>query len=115
VSIDFYRGSADGLIENETRQLTLVDGTCYWFLHRYFEAANVDRSRELIDLYRSATLAGYQLDLLEHELKIALVDVANTEIRKPLEKREAVETIEQLLELIQKARDSNTYLAYQGN
>lgn len=134
MGIDFYIGRIDGLIESETRQpLALKNDACYWFLYRYFEAANLDRTRELIDLHGGGTLAGYQLQRLEDELKTALLDIAvrpetwsvfvgwngkadqSTEIWQPLEKREAISTIERLLGLLHKARDSNTYLAYQGD
>jgi hypothetical protein len=47
----------------------------YWFLYRYFEAANLDRTRELIDLYGGGEIEGYQLHRLRHELEQALEDV----------------------------------------
>jgi len=56
-------------------RLLLNDDGYYWFLYRYFEAANLDRGAELIDLYGGAELAGYQLERLAEELQQALRDV----------------------------------------
>lgn len=47
----------------------------YWFLYRYFEAANLDRRTELIDLYGGCIIEGYQLHRLQCELQQALLDI----------------------------------------
>ena len=47
----------------------------YWFLYRYFEAANLDRRTELVDLYDGGVIEGYQLHRLQCELELALQDV----------------------------------------
>lgn len=52
------------------------DSGCYWFLYRYFEAANLERHKgELIDLYGGGqAIEGYQLHRLITELEQALID-----------------------------------------
>lgn len=60
-----------------TKSIVLTDDGYYWFLHRYFEAANLDRSSELIDLYGGRIVEGYQLRRLRSELEIALDDARN--------------------------------------
>jgi hypothetical protein len=56
----------------------LNDDGYYWYLYRYFEAANLDRrGGELIDLYGGRVIDGYQLHRLKHELEQALEDIAN--------------------------------------
>lgn len=47
----------------------------YWFLYRYFEAANLDRRHELIDLYGGGVIEGYQLHRLRTELELARSDI----------------------------------------
>ena len=50
------------------RSVWLDSNGCYWYLYRYFEGAKVQRTEELIDLYGSAEIDGYELDRLEDEL-----------------------------------------------
>jgi hypothetical protein len=59
-----------------TPNLLLESSPEYWFLYRYFEAANLDRRHELIDLYGGGVIEGYQLYRLRFELEQALIDVA---------------------------------------
>lgn len=67
----------DSLLSNDLIPSIRLDSDgYYWFLHRYFEAANLDRqSGELIDLYGGQTIDGYQLHRLRFELVQALEDV----------------------------------------
>jgi hypothetical protein len=55
--------------------LSLDSSPEYWFLYRYFESANLDRRRELIDLYGGGVIDGYQLHRLRTELELARSDV----------------------------------------
>ena len=55
--------------------ILLDGGAAYWFLYRYFEAANLNRENELIDLYGGAVIDGYQLHRLKSELEQALQDI----------------------------------------
>lgn len=55
--------------------LMLDASPAYWFLYRYFEAANLDRRDELIDLYGGRVIDGYQLHRLRSELEAAKSDV----------------------------------------
>jgi hypothetical protein len=112
----------------------LDDNGYYWFLHRYFEAANIDRREALIDLYTDAEIDGYQLARLKDELKLALVDVANrgdvfrvlvgwkgetksreTEIRVEIERDKLLALINQLLDLVRDARDRELRLLVVGD
>lgn len=58
-----------------TPSLLLESSPEYWFLYRYFESANLDRSHELIDLYGGGVIDGYQLHRLRTELELAKRDV----------------------------------------
>jgi hypothetical protein len=111
----------------------LDDAGIYWFLYRYFEAANLDRSRELIDLYGSAELDGYQLDRLEVELRSARQDVQfkpdqwevltgwndtpaqENEIWQTVHKYEVLDCIDRLLALIDLARTQRLKLIVSGD
>jgi hypothetical protein len=56
--------------------ILLESNAAYWFLYRYFEAANLTRgNEELIDLYGGGVIDGYQLHRLKTELDQALVDI----------------------------------------
>ncbi|HEX7983006.1 MAG TPA: hypothetical protein VF616_05780 [Duganella sp.] len=55
--------------------LSLDSSPEYWFLYRYFESANLDRSAELIDLYGGGVIEEYQLHRLRTELELARSDV----------------------------------------
>jgi hypothetical protein len=65
--------------------IVLKDDATYWFLYRYFEAANLDPSEHLIDLYvgdkdllsfyGGRIIEGYQLHRLRQELEQAFQDV----------------------------------------
>ena len=48
--------------------LSFEDDGNYWFLNRYFEAANLGSKMMLIDLYDGASIESYQLDRLERIL-----------------------------------------------
>ncbi len=91
----------------------------YWYLYRYFEAANLDRRTELIDLYGGAIIDGYQLHRLRTELEDALTDIEHkpdswkilvgwsseektidTEDWREVKRSELLATVSQLLELV---------------
>jgi hypothetical protein len=106
----------------------------YWFLYRYFEAANLDRATELIDLYGGGTIEGYQLHRLRTELEQAYQDVqakaqswrvmlgwtserrsVETEDWQMVQKVDVLRTIEQLLALIRGAQSSDLKLVCSGD
>jgi hypothetical protein len=106
----------------------------YWFLYRYFEAANLDRATELIDLYGGATIEGYQLHRLRTELEQARQDVqakpqswrvllgwtserrtVETEDWRTVQKGDVLRTIEQLLALTRCAESSDLKLVCSGD
>lgn len=111
----------------------LDDDGLYWFLYRYFEAANLDRSQELVDLYGGAEIDGYQLDRLEDELKGARADVElkpeqwqvltgwndrparENEVWRPVEKDQVLESIDRLLALVHLARTERLKLIVSGD
>jgi hypothetical protein len=112
----------------------LDDNGYYWFLYRYFEAANIDRRDALIDLYGDAEIDGYQLARLKDELKLALTDVTHrrdvfrvlvgwkgdtksreTEIRVEIERDKLLALIDQLLDLVRDARDRDLRLLVVGD
>jgi hypothetical protein len=75
-----YLASAETLSRATDAASPLVlgdDSGCYWFLYRYFEAANLQRHKgELIDLYGGdSVIEGYQLHRLITELEQAFTDV----------------------------------------
>jgi hypothetical protein len=55
----------------------LQDDGYYWWLYWYFEAANLTRQYELIDLYGDSELSGYQLERLRRELVEARLDASH--------------------------------------
>ena len=106
----------------------------YWFLYRYFEAANLDRSTELIDLYGGGTIDGYQLHRLRIELEQAYQDIqakpaswpvllgwtserraVETEDWRTVQKIDMLRTIEQLLALVRCAQSSDLKLVCSGD
>lgn len=135
MGIDFYiAADIAALNQGNPILLTLENDAYYWFLYRYFESANLDRSRELIGLYGEGALEGYQLDRLEDQMKEALLDIYGrpdtwnvlvgwkshprcraTEDWQPIEKLKAVELVQRILGLAQKARDSGLKLVFLGD
>ena len=111
----------------------LDDSAEYWFLYRYFESANLDRSRDLVDLYDGREIDGYQLDRLEDELRNAQDDVGRkperwcvltgwngfpareNKIKGEVERTSLLGTIEKLLELIGFARKQGLELIVAGD
>lgn len=113
----------------------LLDSTPeYWFLYRYFEAANINRQHELIDLYGGAVIEGYQLHRLRTELEQARADVEtkpetwnvlvgwngevasiDTEDWRALQRRSAVAIIDALLNMIQLAQTNDLKLVSSGD
>lgn len=98
----------------------------YWYLYRYFEAANLERHNgELIDLYGGGVIDGYQLHRLIVELEQAKEDIqhkpsswpmlvgwkssdisAETEDWRTVEKVEILEIVSLLLALARGATAS---------
>lgn len=106
----------------------------YWFLYRYFEAANLNRQHELIDLYGGAVIDGYQLHRLRAELEQARLDVdakpetwnvlvgwngeeasVETEDWRTISKGSATAVIETLLSMIHRAATSKLKLVSSGD
>ncbi|HXA47618.1 MAG TPA: hypothetical protein VNW52_08310 [Burkholderiaceae bacterium] len=106
----------------------------YWYLYRYFEAANLDRSVELVDLYGGAVIEGYQLHRLQTELENALDDAQRktaswrvlvgwssvpqsqeTEDWQIVEKSDVIKTINSLLELVRYSSTSGLKLVSSGD
>jgi hypothetical protein len=106
----------------------------YWFLYRYFEAANLDRATELIDLYGGGTIEGYQLHRLRTELEQAHQDVqgkpqswrvllgwmserrsVETEDRQTVQKDDVLRTIGSLLALVNCAESTDLKLVCSGD
>ena len=119
---------------NPAEQSVWLDDTAvYWHLYRYFEAANLDRRHELVDLYGGGEIDGYQLDRLDDELLAARDDAAHRpdqwrvltgwnetpsrekEIWRTVEKSELLATIDQLLALINFARTNSLKLIVSGD
>ncbi|MCA9620885.1 MAG: hypothetical protein KC731_17805 [Myxococcales bacterium] len=116
-----------------TYVVSLDDDGYYWFLYPYFEKANLDRRRELVDLYGGAVLDDYQLDRFEEELREARFDAANRpegwavltgwnahrckdfEIRKPVVREQLLKLIDQLLELVSDARAKQLKVIVSGD
>jgi hypothetical protein len=136
VAADFYiaRSYEELVATRAPIELSLESNGYYWFLYRYFQAANLDHEHELVDLYGGGSIGGYQLDRLEEELQTALLDIETrpaswavlvgwlseavcreTEERKVIEKTTLVALIHHLLELIKRARESNCQLVYIGD
>jgi hypothetical protein len=114
--------------------LRLEDDGCYWFLYKYFESANLDRSHELIDLYGGGPINGYQLERLKAEMAQALVDVSfkptqwkvligwngsqqskESEIQKEVSKDEMTKLIQNILNLISVAETRQLSLICSGD
>jgi hypothetical protein len=114
--------------------LLLESDGVYWFLYRYFEAANLDRANELIDLYGGSEIDGYQLHRLRQELEQALQDVQqktaswrvlvgwkgnkksiDTEDWRMVLKEDVLSVIGSLLALVRCAETSNLKLFSSGD
>lgn len=109
------------------------DGTCS-FLYRYFEGANLDHAKQLIDPYGGGVIEGYQLHRLRTELEQAHQDVQakpqswrvlvgwkserrsiETEDWQTVQKGDVLRTIELLLALIRCAETSDLKLVCSGD
>jgi hypothetical protein len=115
------------------RTVWLDDTGCYWHLYRYFEAAKVQRTEELIDLYGGAEIDGYELDRLEDELIAARDDASHkpcewkvltgwnespareNEIWRVVKKTELLEIISKMKWLIDFARENKLKLIVSGD
>jgi hypothetical protein len=117
------------------QRVVLNSGACYWFLYRYFEAANLPpRQHELIGLYDDGEISGYQLERLVEELEEAKADVEKkpehfsvltgwdggsvakaSEIRQNLERKELLALIDALLSLGREALAINGKLILIGD
>lgn len=114
--------------------VSLQDDACYWFLYRYFEAANLDPNYELVGLYEDTEISGYQLERLEDELLLAAQDAGGrsktwtvlvgwngrvpsreTEIRSEVKKTEMLGLIDQLLVLVRRAVERGQTLVVVGD
>jgi hypothetical protein len=111
----------------------LDDTGCYWHLYRYFEGAKVQRKEELIDLYGSTEIEGYELDQLEDKLVAAREDANHkpdewkvltgwitspareNEIWEVVKKTELLEIIAKILWLIEFARANKLKLINHGD
>ncbi len=106
----------------------------YWFLYRYFEAANLDHQYELIDLYGGGPIDGYQLVRLKSELVNAKIDAdarppewkvltgwdgetpsIETEIWKEADKGNVVSIIESLNSMIDECSKNGLVLVCSGD
>lgn len=110
---------------NDTRLLDselaihLDDDGYYWHLYRYFETAKLPGQHELVDLYGSNEIDGYQLTRLQEVLTVAKKDLEwrpdewfvvigweghsisrESEIRRSVKKQELIELIDRFNELI---------------
>jgi len=115
------------------RSVWMEDDGYYWHLYRFFEGANLDRRRELIDLYGDAEFSGYQLDRLEDELQVALKDAhqkpakwsvltgwsdhpsRENEIWREVDREKMLDLITQLLWLVSFAKDSSLQIICTGD
>ncbi len=97
------------------------------------EGANLDKCEELVDLYGGAEIDGYQLDRLQDELRAASQDAQakpeqwrvltgweesqgrDNEIWRDVEKSKLLATIDQLLWLIDFAKERHLKLIVSGD
>jgi hypothetical protein len=113
----------------------LDDSAAYWFLYRYFEAANLSPAKEeLIDLYGAAEIGGYQLERFIEELQLAEIDAKarppewsvllgwhgakmakDTERREVLKRDDAIHIIRSLLKLAEDAQSRGLKLISSGD
>jgi len=113
----------------------LDDNGYYWWLYRYFEAANLPpRNGELIDLYGDSEISGYQLERLRRELSEARFDAAHrpeewevvigwdgeqicaaTESVSVVRRSEMLEIIDELLSLTTSALEHNLPVTCKGD
>ncbi len=128
---DSWRTTSPANREEQT--VWLDDTAIYWHLYRYFEAANLDRRHELVDLYGGAEIDGYQLDRLEDELCAARDDATTrpeqwtiltgwndtpsreNELWRTVLRNELLETINKLLVVIDFARNNKLKLIVSGD
>ncbi len=115
-------------------RMVFESNATYWYLYRHFEAANLDRTNELIDLYGGAIIDGYQLHRLRTELEEALVEIENkpeswqvligwtsetkspeTEDWRKVERTEVLKTVNQLLELVYASHRTGKKLVSSGD
>ena len=106
----------------------------YWFLYRYFEAANLDHQHELIDLYGGSPIDGYQIVRLKAELENAKIDAEarpqawkvltgwdgekpslNTEIWEEADKGKVISIIESLNNMIDECNKNGLVLVCSGD
>lgn len=106
----------------------------YWFLYRYFEAANLDHQHELIDLYGGGPIDGYQLVRLKAELVNAKIDTEakpqawkvltgwdgekpslETEIWEEADKEKVISIIESLNSMIDECNNNGLVLVCSGD
>jgi len=106
----------------------------YWFLYRYFEAANLDHQHELIDLYGGSPIDGYQIVRLKAELENAKIDAEarpqawkvltgwdgekpslNTEIWEEADKGKVISIIESLNNMIDEYNKNGLVLVCSGD
>ncbi len=119
---------------NPPEQTVWLDDTpCYWHLYRYFEAAKVQRTEELVDLYGGAEIDGYELDRLKEELLVARADTHHrpgewkvltgwtnspsreNEIWETVQKSELLSVIANLISLIDFAKENQLKLIVSGD
>ena len=110
------------------------DNGYYWHLYPYFESAKLPCDHELIDLYGDNEISGYELDRLRARLIVAQQDLAwrsdawdvvtgwnggditpETEIKRSVEKRNMLDTIERFLALIDYCKSNGFKLCVFGD
>lgn len=110
------------------------DDGYYWHLYPYFESAKLPCGHELIDLYGHNEIHGYELDRLRARLVVAQKDLAwrsdtwdvvtgwnghditpESEIKRAVEKRKMLDTIERFLVLIDHCQSNGVKLCVFGD
>lgn len=136
MAVFIYLASPEDLEKPIPDAPTLLLGSSpeYWFLYRYFEAANLDRRHELIDLYGGGPIEGYQLHRLRVELEQAQSDIEakpeawdvlvgwkgevasrETEDWRSVDKSSVGAIVRGMLDMIQRAEEHNVKLVTSGD
>jgi hypothetical protein len=134
-AVIYVANAFDGAPQAGCPRVILEDTAVYWFLYRYFEAANLPPAKEeLIDLYGAAEIGGYQLERLIEELRVAEADARarpaewsvllgwhgekmgrETERRAVLKREDALATIGSILALAGDAQKHGRKLISSGD
>ena len=110
------------------------DNGYYWHLYPYFESAKLPCGHELVDLYGSNAIDGYELDRLRAKMIVAKNDLSwrpeswdvvtgwdghdirsQNEIKKIVDKAKMVELIDRLIALIDHCKTNELKLCVYGD